>query len=46
LHDVLTAGAEIIVAGSAIFSSQKDASGAVQEMKGIAERHIRNRDLV
>jgi ribulose-phosphate 3-epimerase len=46
LHDVLTAGAEIIVAGSAIFSSQKDASGAVQEMKGIAERYIRNRDLV
>jgi ribulose-phosphate 3-epimerase len=46
LHDVLTAGAEIIVAGSAIFSSQKDASEAVHEMKGIAERHIKNLDLV
>lgn len=38
LHDVLTAGAEIIVTGSAIFSSQKDASEAVREMKGIAEQ--------
>jgi len=46
LHDILTAGAEIIVAGSAIFGSQKDASEAVQEMKGIAERHSRNMDLV
>ena len=36
LHDVLTAGAEMIVIGSAIFSSQKDASEAVREMKGIA----------
>jgi ribulose-phosphate 3-epimerase len=42
LHDVLTAGAEIIVAGSAIFSSQRDASEAVQEMKGIAERQMRS----
>ena len=46
LHDILTAGAEIIVAGSAIFGSQKDASEAVQEMKGIAERHNKNMDLV
>lgn len=46
LHDVLTAGAEIIVAGSAIFSSQKDASEVVQEMKGIAERYVKNLDLV
>lgn len=38
LQDVLTAGAEIIVAGSAVFGSQKDASEAVREMKGIAER--------
>jgi ribulose-phosphate 3-epimerase len=38
LQNVLTAGAEIIVAGSAIFSSQKDASEAVQEMRGIAGR--------
>lgn len=36
LGDVLSAGAEIIVAGSAIFSAQKDASEAVLEMKKIA----------
>ena len=46
LNDVLAAGAEIIVAGSAVFSSQKGASEAVKEMKGIAERHSRNPDLV
>ncbi len=46
LRDVLTAGAEIIVAGSAVFSSQKGASEAVKEMKGIAERYSRNLDLV
>ncbi len=46
LHDVLTAGAEIIVAGSAIFSSQKDASVAVKELKGIAGRYIKEADLV
>lgn len=40
LHDILTAGAEIIVAGSAIFGSKKDASEAVREMKGIAERFM------
>jgi ribulose-phosphate 3-epimerase len=38
LQEVLAAGAEIIVSGSAIFSSQKGASKAVEEMKGIAER--------
>ena len=41
LPDVLAAGAEIIVAGTSIFRSQKDASEAVREMKGIAERHVR-----
>ena len=46
LHDVLAAGAEIIVAGSAVFGSQKDASEAVQEMKGIAERYSRSLDRV
>jgi ribulose-phosphate 3-epimerase len=45
LYDVLTAGAEIIVTGSAVFSSQKDASEAVKEMKGIAERYSRNLNL-
>ncbi len=38
LHEVLSAGAEIIVAGSAIFGSSKGASAVVREMKGIAER--------
>ncbi len=46
LHDVLTAGAEIIVTGSAIFSSKKDASEAVREMKGIAEQHMRRLEPV
>ena len=39
LANVIAAGAEIIVAGSAVFSSQKDAGKAVQEMKGIAEQY-------
>jgi ribulose-phosphate 3-epimerase len=38
LAEVLTAGADTIVAGSAIFSSSKGASEAVREMKGIAEK--------
>jgi ribulose-phosphate 3-epimerase len=46
LHAVLTAGAEIIVTGSAVFSSQKDASEAVREMKGIAEQQLRNLESV
>jgi ribulose-phosphate 3-epimerase len=46
LRDVLTAGAEIIVTGSAIFGSQKDASEAVLEMKGIAEQHMKNLEIV
>jgi ribulose-phosphate 3-epimerase len=41
LAEVLTAGADIIVAGSAIFSSGKGASEAVREMKGIAEQNLR-----
>jgi ribulose-phosphate 3-epimerase len=41
LEEVLAAGAEIIVAGSAIFGRDKDASQAVHEMKEIAERHSR-----
>jgi len=41
LDEVLDAGAEIIVAGSAIFGREKDASEAVREIKGIAERHSR-----
>jgi ribulose-phosphate 3-epimerase len=40
LDAIITAGADIIVAGSAIFSSRKNAFEAVQEMKMIAERHI------
>jgi ribulose-phosphate 3-epimerase len=46
LHDILTAGAEIIVTGSAIFSSRKDASEAVKEMKGIAERYTQKAGMV
>jgi ribulose-phosphate 3-epimerase len=46
LHDVLNAGAEIIVMGSAVFGSKKDASEAIREIKGIAERHMRNLEMV
>lgn len=46
LAEVLTAGADTIVAGSAIFSSDKGASEAVREMKGIAEQHLRGLELV
>jgi len=37
LRDILSAGAEVIVAGSAIFGS-KDAACAVRDMKGIADQ--------
>jgi ribulose-phosphate 3-epimerase len=46
LAQVLTAGADIIVTGSAIFSSEKGASEAVREMKGIAEQHLRGLESV
>jgi len=46
LAEILTAGADIIVAGSAIFSSSKGAPEAVREMKGIAERHSRGLESV
>jgi len=42
LKEVLAAGAEIIVAGSAIFNAQKDASEAVRELRRIAERQTRD----
>jgi ribulose-phosphate 3-epimerase len=38
LHDVLLSGAEIIVAGSAVFGNRMDASESFREMKGIADR--------
>jgi len=41
LRKVLIAGAQIIVAGSAIFNPRKDASEAVKELKGIARQRIR-----
>lgn len=41
LDDVISAGAEIIVAGSAIFGQDKDAAEAVREFKGIADRYSR-----
>jgi ribulose-phosphate 3-epimerase len=42
LKDVISAGAEIIVMGSAIFDARKDASKAVREIRGIAERQMRS----
>jgi ribulose-phosphate 3-epimerase len=42
LRDALVAGAEIIVAGSAIFDPNKDASEAVRELKGIADQQLRD----
>jgi len=44
LQDVLEAGAEIIVMGSAIFNAKKDASQAVREMKRIGERYMKSLD--
>jgi ribulose-phosphate 3-epimerase len=40
LEEVLAAGAEIIVVGSAIFNFRNGASEAVRELKGIANKHI------
>ena len=36
LRDVLNAGAEIIVAGSAVFGSEKGVDGAIRELRSIA----------
>jgi ribulose-phosphate 3-epimerase len=41
LDEVIGAGADIIVAGSAVFSARNGASDAIREMKGIAERYSR-----
>jgi len=41
LKELLVAGAEIIVAGSAVFKSAMDVSEAVKELKGIAGQHMR-----
>jgi ribulose-phosphate 3-epimerase len=41
LDDVLSAGAEIIVAGSAIFKAADGATAATRGMKEIADRHTR-----
>ena len=41
LRDVLSAGAEIIVAGSAIFGRKTDASESFREMQGIADRFMK-----
>jgi ribulose-phosphate 3-epimerase len=46
LSEVLAAGAEIIVAGSAIFSSKMDASDAVRNMKRIISMHATDSDIV
>jgi ribulose-phosphate 3-epimerase len=44
LQEVLSAGADVIVAGSAIFRSQTNAADAVREMKKIAARLARRPD--
>jgi len=41
LHEVLAAGAEIIVAGSAIFRKNTDIGANVREFKRIADSHTR-----
>ena len=43
LRDVLTVGAEIIVAGSAVFSSAKGVDGAIHELRNIADVTKRKR---
>lgn len=40
LQEVLAAGAEVIVAGSAVFSANVPAGEAVRELRGIAERFL------
>jgi ribulose-phosphate 3-epimerase len=40
LKEILSAGAEIIVAGSAIFRAEQGASEAVERLKGIAKSHM------
>jgi ribulose-phosphate 3-epimerase len=40
LHEILAAGAEIIVAGSAIFGSQRGVAEEVRMLKEIASRYI------
>jgi ribulose-phosphate 3-epimerase len=42
LNEAIAAGAEIIVAGYAIFGPEKNASEAVRELKGNAEQQMRN----
>jgi ribulose-phosphate 3-epimerase len=42
LNEVIAAGAEIIVAGYAIFGPDKDASEEIRELKGIAEQQMKN----
>jgi ribulose-phosphate 3-epimerase len=44
LKEVIAAGAEIIVSGSAIFNAQKDASEAVRELRRIAEQQTRDKE--
>ena len=46
LSEVLAAGAEIIVAGSAIFSSKMNAADAVRNMKSIIAMHASESDIV
>jgi ribulose-phosphate 3-epimerase len=40
MDEVLTAGADVIVVGSAIFNSKIDAAKAVRELKDVASKHM------
>jgi len=42
LEEILSAGAEIIVSGSAVFCAPRDAGDIVRDMKEIAARHARS----
>jgi ribulose-phosphate 3-epimerase len=41
LEEILAAGAEIVVSGSAVFCAPKDPGDIVREMRGIAARHAK-----
>jgi len=46
LAEILSAGAEIIVAGSAIFRATRSVSDSFSEMNAIAERHRKASQVV
>jgi pentose-5-phosphate-3-epimerase len=46
LNDVLAAGADVIVAGSAIFNDRVNAFDALREMKTISDRYSDQLEVV